>query len=233
MTQEEIDLIYNYLHENYEYSKGEFIRKKDSRAHKKGSPVKGQLNFSDKQTIVLCMSLSVFKTPNTPYAKLIFLYHHKIYPKYLKFLDKNPMNCNIENLMQSHKQLKSVEFKKFYKVLTKNGVRYRVCILLKNQYLSLGQHLNKDDAILIYDAALELFNGGIQDGNHIKEILKNKFPDFKLVIGNKTGFKCVYEQDKKFRYEFSHNKKRIGKSGFSTPKEAYEAYLKVKEELNK
>jgi len=231
MTQDEVDLIYNYLHENYRYEEGEFIRKNDSRGRKKGSKILGQLNYSDKQKLVLCISIPKLKITNYPYGKLIYLYHTKIYPKYLKFNDNNPLNCCFENLKLLLRQPK--DDVKFSEIKLKSGIRYRVSFYLNGKSISLGQPKNKETALKIYQTAVSLKNNGIESEIEFKKQIKELFPDEKIIIGNRTGYKGVFFSEKRYRAEITINRKSKHLGMFDTAEEAHAAYLKAKEELKK
>jgi len=231
MNQEEVDLIYEYLHENYEYYEGDFIRKYNSRGRKKGSKLIGQINYTDIQKISLCVSIPKLNIANIPYAKLVYIYHTKVYPKYLKFNDSNSMNCAFENLTKLSRQPKDCI--NFSEVKTKSGIRYRISFYLNGKGISLGQPKNKEIAIKIYQTAVELMNEGVNTEIELKTKIKQLFPDEKIIIGNSTGFTGVIPSEKRFRAEITINRKSKHLGMFDTPHEAHEAYLKAKEELKK
>ena len=78
MTQDEVDLIYDYLHENYEYRDGELIRIKVCKNRKIGESL-GSVNLSRRHgRLKIQCNISVNKkTYSMQLGHLIYLYHFK------------------------------------------------------------------------------------------------------------------------------------------------------------
>ncbi len=95
MTQEEVDLIYNYLHENYEYlgQIGCLINKKSKKVMY-GSTTKNinQLRI-DSSIRINNRKYSML------YSHLLWIYFYKDKPKLIGYKDNNPSNIKIENLV--------------------------------------------------------------------------------------------------------------------------------------
>lgn len=129
MTQDEVDKIYAYLHENYEYRGGELIRaKKISGSYvgkkfgsvfipsNKGRPtIRGDLNIEGK---IRSINLD----------RAIFIYHTRTNPMAINHIDKNPFNNNIENLeelsLREMPHMHASNFKGIKSYKGRNGTRY-------------------------------------------------------------------------------------------------------------
>ena len=131
MTQDEVDLIYNYLHENYEYRDGNLIRIKKTCNGQ--APVGHNMGYvftpSNKGRPTLRTSFTVNKKRYCINVdRLIFIFHFKILPQVIVHIDNNPMNNKIENLNAAtsydvnNKNIEKFHGVKIYK--GKNGDRY-------------------------------------------------------------------------------------------------------------
>src|SRR5438132_1594639 len=101
MTQDEVDLIYNYLHENYEYrDDGNLIYKKIRRGCRPLGKAIGSFNYSSgsgRPIITVYISLNK-KRYSMQLKHCIYIYHNKIKPKNITYIDGNLSNTRIENL---------------------------------------------------------------------------------------------------------------------------------------
>ena len=99
MTDEEVGLIYEYLHENYEYVDGELIRTTIKQNNTLGS----KKGFIGKKGGEYKMQASIAvngKKFRCPLNKLIYLFHTKKMPAYLINFDGNITNNRIGNLKE-------------------------------------------------------------------------------------------------------------------------------------
>ncbi len=237
MTQDEIDLIYDYLHENYEYKEGELIRIKDSRGKRKGE-LFGYFESSRKLTRIIG-TIYINKVKYTLRLSVaIYLYFHKVKPRYVSYLDNNPANNRIENLvsvpakriirsgMQETRKYKTYTTKKglirYYPLLNINGVTNGICACD-----------SEEDAIRIYDLANNLYLNNNFDLVQIKFALKNEIKNARTQRFNQYGFKGVTRSGKKYHGTYMVNGKARYTEAFTTPEEAHKAYLQAKKELNK
>jgi len=111
MTQDEVDLIYDYLHENYEYWDGELIAKKTTKGIKKGRAL-GHFSYRRNGHPIIQGRIKINgKSYLIDVRKLIFIYHNKYDPKFVINKDGNILNSYIENLMESQEGLDSYEKK--------------------------------------------------------------------------------------------------------------------------
>ena len=101
MTQDEVDLIYDYLHENYEYRDGELIATKRIGSKEVGEPLGAFLQRSKRAEIIAAITLPGSSRKNFKLTTLIWIYHKKEYKKYIDFFDNDPANTNIDNLLES------------------------------------------------------------------------------------------------------------------------------------
>jgi hypothetical protein len=228
MTEEEVELIYNYLHENYKYEDGELIRIKSTPGSNIGDRA-GTISLDRGKRIVINVSVGSRKNKRIiSLANMIYIFHHKIKAKYINYIDGNYANTNIENLeeISKSKQLLIVLDGRGYTPLKdKNGkTRYHCQINIQEETISLGVFNNKKDARNLYLKAKNLYLNGAS----ILEIKK------KLISGkndkNITGLKGVRFVKGKYYGVFQVNKVRGYTKAFSTPEEAHAAYLKAKEE---
>ena len=92
MTQDEVDKIYEYLHENYEYRDGELIKIKNGPGYKIGHKL-GSFETTISGTL---KNMAQLKINNKRYSRglhqFIYLYHYKRLPKYVRHLDGNHSN---------------------------------------------------------------------------------------------------------------------------------------------
>jgi len=228
MNQDEVDLIYNYLHENYEYRDGELIRKKTVSGSNVGDRA-GTISLERGKRIVINVSIGSGKNKRViSLAHMIYIFHHKIKAKYINYLDGNYANTKIENLEEVSKStqlLIVLDGRGYIPLKDKNGeTRYHCQINIKNETISLGVFNNPKDARDLYLKAKKLY----LHGDSIAEIKK------KLTSGkndkNKTGLKGVRYVKGKYYGTFQVNKVKRYTKLFSTPQEAHAAYLKAKEE---
>ncbi len=157
MTQDEVDLIYDYLHENYRYDGGELIRLKTTRGKEIGKKI-GSLN-TGQRTGGLKINCNIGingKVFSMQLQHLIYIYHHKIKVKYLRNIDRNPMNTNIENLeattlSKTHHPYNYQKENKGYTEIFINGEkRYRPTYQLRGEGLKLDSYKTPDEAKQAY-----------------------------------------------------------------------------------
>jgi hypothetical protein len=227
MTQDEVDLIYDYLHENFTYEEGNLIRIKDTVFHKNGSSL-GSFFYNcrtphEKVTLRLDK-----KDIHFPLSHLIFIFFNKRKPEVINHKDGNSLNNKIENLepltkvQMQHSKRKLKNFLGYSEKTLKSGEKaYRSVISLKGTKVSLGQFKNKEEAILNHSKAKKI-------------ILENAFltPDeLRKMFRINKHLKGVFKRRYKFGARICTNYKTITIGYFKTEKEAHEAYLKAKKEL--
>ena len=234
MTQDEVDLIYNYLHENYEYREGELLCKRDGPGWKKGRRL-GDLNYGRSNekpfigTVITIQGKKYYRRLHT----LIYLFHYKCIPKYIKHLNTNTMDNRIENLEPAEKS----EFltKHYYKnepqgywvLKTKGGDKYVVSVEHKTNKVHIGCFNNKDDALNAFYMARKLVIEEELSLSDIKILVLNKY---KTHVQNKHGYRGVVKSGNRYCSYISLNKIKTLVGWFDTPEEAHAAYLKAKEE---
>ncbi len=93
MNQEEVDLIYAYLHEKYYYNdEGHLINKKTN------DIVYGYLDMSSKRLLFRHRFSFNKKKYNWSLGHIIYLMHHKIKPKYIIYVNGNNSDNRIQNI---------------------------------------------------------------------------------------------------------------------------------------
>lgn len=238
MTQEEVDLIYQYLHEYHEYKDGELIYIK-SRSNRKIGDSCGSFMYSGKGLPKIKSSITLngkYKTFGL--AQLIYIYHYKKYFKYLKHIDNNPMNNSITNLLPStlnEIKLSNSKFSKGYKKIKSNTEYiYKARVFYNKKYINIGSYKNTESANSAYKFAKKLIIDHPELSIEIiQNKIKEKFPDSNLKIKNKYP-KGVQKSGNKYCAYFYINKNgkfiqnRIGY--YYSPEEAHQAYLKAKKD---
>ncbi len=227
MTQDEVNLIYDYLHENYEYKEGQLIRLKDNVFYRKGSSLGSFIH--NCKTPFEKVGLFINKINLTiPLSHLIYIYFNKIRPETILHLDGNSTNNEIDNLkplsrvkmQHTKRELKS--FKGYLETTLKSGEKaYRCVISLKGIKVSLGQFKTKEEAISTHSKAKKI----------ILEKEKITPDELKLLFRKNKYPKGVFKRRNQFISRITINHKRIMLGVYSTAKEAHQAYLKAKQEL--
>src|SRR5258707_12462960 len=97
MNQDEVYLIYDYLHENYEYKDGDFIRIKGIHGSEVGRKM-GSVKIHPNGDCYFVGSFSIAKKENKKgIPHLYYLYNKKKSPRCIIFLLENKRNANLEN----------------------------------------------------------------------------------------------------------------------------------------
>ena len=233
MTQEEVDLIYDYLHKNYEYKNGELIRKIKSRTQPIGNKI-GCFSYTEKRNPKILVTLNFNKNRfSLILPKVIWLYHFKEYPINLHYKDNNPTNLKIENLIKSTKEgiKKHRKVKNPFKLINNT---YKAFIRFNYKTYHLGVYESEEDARLSYEIAkLNLINNPDLNPNEIRDIIKTEMGDKTTHTKNQSLIKGYFKKGSKYYVSISVNNKRTNIGSFETPQEAHQAYLKAKMELNK
>ncbi len=236
MTEEEVNLIYEYLHDNYEYRDGELISKETRKGIRKGKSlgyfnykthghpiIQGRLKINDKKYIL-------------DIRKLIFLFHNKYMPLFVINKDGNVTNNKIENICESERSVNNYERDArpnnkigcrgvHYDPINKN---YRAVVHISYKSISMRFKTQQEagDAY-IYAKNKILFDNFTYDSLKI-DLIENGYSrpkKNKLLPG-------VEKNKDKFMSRPKINGQRIYLGTFNTPEEAHAAYLKAKEECN-
>jgi hypothetical protein len=229
MTQEEVDLIYDYLHENYEYEDGNLIRINNNKFHKKGTSLGSY--FYNCKTPYIKVTLNIKqKNMYFPLSHLIWIYFNKEIPEVINYKDGNSVNNRFDNLehlsktQMQHKKRELKEFKGYKENKLKDGTPvYRAIISLKGTKISLGQYKTISEALYIYYKAKEII---LNNKDITCDELRKKFRVFKYPKG-------VTKKGSMFVARINRNNKRIFIGSFKSMHEAHNAYLNAKSEINK
>jgi hypothetical protein len=252
MTQDEVDLIYDYLHENYEYKDGELIGLNNIGRRKKGEHI-GYINDNNKRFGRPRMQTSIrlgMRDRTFSLSQLVYLFFNKKFCKYIMHIDYNQMNNSIENLRECtlneyhHPKIKSFKDKGYIKTRFNKKDVYRV-ITSRNrgqEILRADSYNTPDEASRAYEYARTLLCDKDLTLSEIYEKLRIKFP------GNvhKRYTKEIKKREKRKKRDLPQGvylSKNIlysqvmvrGKNKylgcFDTAEEAHQAYLKSKKEL--
>ncbi len=237
MTQDEVDLIYDYLHENYKYYEGNLIVVRTKRGGCKVGSSIGSFNYkrTSGSPILSCSLTIEGRRFNMQLKHLIYIYHHKEKPRNIYFLDKNPMNCAIENLMATKSLNKFIQQKENYAGKSgatpysyKGTTRYRVRLSTEEGRFTIGSYNDEKIATKVYDYSRNLYLNKSLSNEDIKKEVQIKFPSKKHKKISLPGVSLA--KSNRFKSILIINKFRKHIGTFDTQEEAYLAYLKAKEE---
>jgi hypothetical protein len=238
MTQDEVDLIYAHLHEHYRYHQGELIVIKDVSSKQKIGDKAGHFLYSRRSghpVDIVSIPLRVLNRKSSlSMAHCVYIYHHKIKPRFIAYIDGNPVNTQIENLICEEKRnlcYRDINYSTPPKGLTlaklKCADTYYVRSERNGKSIYIGRYLDKDIGKLAYDYLRELLFDHNLSLIEIEKMVKNKFPvPYKKT--NKIGFTGVRKYGQKYTAYITIQKEKINLGRFDTAQEAHEAYLKAK-----
>ncbi len=236
MNQDEVDMIYDYLHENYEYRDGDLISKRTSRGRLSVGKAIGSFCHarSSGEPIINC-SLTINKKRFSIQLKhLVYIYHHKIRPKNILLKDGNPVNARIENLQVEDKLGKFILQKKTYgnklgatPYTYKGKTRYRVRLSANECRLTIGTYNDEVVAIKCYEYAKKLYMTKGISNEEIKKLSNEKYPENKHKKLELEGV-SLSQNKKRYVAQYFKNGFRKGLGTYDTEKEAHEAYMKYK-----
>jgi hypothetical protein len=230
MTQDEVDLIYDYLHENYLYEDGELIRKNGEKLG----------NISNKEnSFIFRTSLWIDgETKHFLMKKLMYIYYHKKNPDNVLCIDKNDFNLNKDNLLEIDIQIRKKS--SFCKSKYRNKDIYKIYYYTQQKkLLHLGATECLDDAEQITEILDDLFLIKKLDLKEVILYLKDSFPSLIIKdMPNKLGKKGIqYNENLKSKAKYTtriHYKSKSYHIGFFlTENSAHNAYLYVREKIKK
>jgi hypothetical protein len=229
MTEEEVQQIYDYLHENYRYKNGELMTIKRMKGKNIDEKIGCLHTSATGKTKINCTINIHGKTFFMGLGQLIWIYFNKEYIKILGYKDNNYINNNIDNLYKSsyyEKNAKSYNDCRIYKGEKKG---YQVRLSLNGKSIYLGVHENKEKAKIINEKAIYLYEQGLNLSEIKNELIKDGLYKPKL---NKI-LKGVYKNHNNYMAQITLNGKKKYLGTFCKPEEAHAAYLKAKEEYAK
>ena len=229
MTDEEVNLIYGYLHENYEYQDGELISIKYRAGKRIGEPM-GTIHSSSTGKAKINCSISI----NTnkffmSLGQLIWIYFYKEYVKIISFKDNNSVNNTIDNLYKSSYYEKNIKSNNDVRVYKGEIKGYQVRLGVNGKSIYLGEYENKEKAKFINEKAISLHEKGLTSSQIKNKLITDGLYKPKL---NKI-FKGVYKNHNNYMAQISLSGKKKYLGTFGTPEEAHAAYLKAKEKYEK
>lgn len=240
ITQNEVDLLYKHLHDNYYYEDGKIIRKTAAAGFSVGKPI-GYFHHHPKKSSDDAMAVITLNKKRycLNLAFFVYIYHYKIKPKCIKFVDSNPMNTRVENIVGVERRCDAVRYNysKYPGVHKSNSASlhpFSVQVMYNRKSIFLGSYSDYEEATKIYKTALELLSKiGCEDKEKFKTELKKVIPSLSVRIkSNKSGFKGVYKQKNgAFTAQIRINKKIKSLGYFKNPEDAHNAYLLAKREL--
>jgi len=238
MTEEEVALIYDYLHERYEYREdGNLIYAKVMRGCRKMGQAIGSFNYKGGygRPVITCHIKINEKRYSMQLKHLIYIYHHKIKPKNITYLDGNLTNTRIENLRAEETRHKCfhdeniTNRKSGATPYTKNGAtRFRVRLSTTEKRFTIGSYDDEKTASDAYSFAKDLYYQQNLSNEQIKSITLSQFPSNEH---KKVKLKGVsLSKNGRYRAILTINRVRTFHGTYGTAEEAHAAYLKAKEE---
>ncbi len=235
MTQDEVDLIYDYLHENYEYKGGDLISKIEcGQRHTYKGHKPGCLKKESETNIQIYMRVTVNKKSyDHPSAFFIYLYHFKIWPERIQFKDNNGLNTEIDNLILSTKKEmeheKAIHKKGYYKKILKNGeIRYFSLLRTSIGFIYLGSYESEKDAFQIHKYARNKY---IKCKTEQDVILLKSALSAEMSHKNTLKNKGYSWNKNKYAVKIYHKKTYYQIGRYDTEEEARAAYLDAKIKL--
>lgn len=237
MTDEEVKLIYNYLHENYRYEDGDLISKIDcGKRHTYEGHRPGTLKQESKTNIQIYMRVTINKKSyEHPMSFFIYLFHKKIWPERITFKDKNSLNTKIKNLILTTKKEmeheKAILKKGYYKKISRTGkIKYQALLHTSIGFIYLGSYETENEASDIHKYAREKYIR-CQNDKQIRAFKKNIIDE--IYVKNSLRNKGYSWDKNAYQVKILHNKVLYQIGRYDTPEKAREAYLKAKESIRK
>jgi hypothetical protein len=229
VSDDEVEQIYNYLHENYEYRDGELLRIKAPRGRKIGQSVGTFIYLKRAEKAILQITILLNgKRRAFNLSRMIFLYHFKELPSCVKHYDGNIMNFKIENLYASD-HIGSIDHTKF-KGFTFVNNAWKVRSKVDGKVCSFGSYNTEEVAKEVYECVKKNWIENRLSAEEITQFIKDKYKNKTARYCRTKGYKM---KDGKYIVRITHNKKRIHIGTFYSEEEAHAAYLKAKEEYAK
>jgi len=234
MTQDEVDLIYDYLHKNYEYKDGDLIAIIQTKGKRIGERL-GHFNSTSQYPSMKASINILNKNYTKPLASFVYLYFNKLFYPDLDFIDGNIVNTKIENLKIKERScsasLKRIN-KGFIEEIRNNKIIYRCLVSIKGKKISLGYYESKDECMKINKIAKEILGSKIINELDLKKEVKKLYPKAKIRITQKR-LAGMYKKYNKYVACIYYEGKKHRLGSYNSENEAHEAYLKAKKELEK
>lgn len=239
MNQDEVDLIYEYLHKHCGYVDGELIRKISSYGQPVGRKI-GRMILEEKgrngklKPPCIYATITINKKKyNKKLSTFVYIFHNKKYELNLFFIDGNPLNTKIENLEpNSKKNLYKSRILDHAKGRFNNGITfvkeknsYRGSTGLGGKRILVGYFKEKNKAIEAVKTIRNLYFEQNKDIEYLKEFIKENYHSVPV-----SGMKNIYQNRNRWGYKFMVNGKVHRKQIFNNAHEAHEAFLKAKKE---
>jgi hypothetical protein len=225
MNQDEVYLIYDYLHENYEYKDGDFIRIKGIHGSEVGRKM-GSVKIHPNGDCYFVGSFSIAKKEyNKRISHLVYLYHHKEFPRFIHYLDGNKMNTNIENIVKTrlrHENIKPTTF------LQGNKTKYRVNVIVEGYLMYLGSHNKESDALQAIEVLKKYASDYSLTPQEIEKKTRNELGLSEKGLSTSQKQRIlpvgVDENRGRFRARIRIKGKKVNLGSYGTPEEAQKAY---------
>jgi len=227
MNQQEVALIYDYLHGHYEYNDGELICKENIKHSKRKGDKMGVFKVHPEGYGYYTASFSIEKKVYYKrVSHLVWLYFHKALPLFIWYNDENPLNTHIENLVSS--RVRQPNSKNY---IQRASGSFNASIVIDGERIALGAYRDECVTQQVVKKAKYLAATTKVTSLQIKECINDEFgaasvnqlqeKERELPVGVRySGYK--------FRAVIKTNGEKITLGVFDTAKEASKAYQKAK-----
>ncbi len=225
MTEEEVQMIYDYLHENYEYKDGNLVAKKNKIGATKGHSL-GTFNINENNSSGFLVQI---KIKNKRFARglhqYIYLYHNKSLPKYVMHLDGNVTNNKIENLIKYNGN--KVNANRDHKGYFQDKKGFRVVMSWDKKKKTYGNFSSEQIAMEVFSKIKYLRYKKNLSHQEINKIINTEYWDKK--IKNDKNIRGYKQEGGKYVARIRIKNKQITLGRFDSAQEAHQVYLKAKE----
>lgn len=220
MTQDEVNLIYDYLHTNYKYVDGELISIKNNK------PL-GSIITGHSKNIEIIASLSVYKEKKKyKLTTLIYIYFNKLYEKYIAHLNNNPTDTRIENLIKTTAKICQASREWTTGAYRSKGGGYFCAI--KNNFGHMGVYETEEIAKMVFSEARDLYFNQHLDIKEVRRKIKDKYYQLETDTKRIDSMKGCFKYHNKFQVTTRLSNKAVYVGAYDTQEEARESFLRIK-----
>lgn len=147
MTQDDINLIYEYLTKRFDYREDGILIDKKNKTIWYGHQTRRSKNLFFEVTVRI-----KGKKYHMSYGHAIYIYHHRLKPDYLEYLNGNTVDCRIENLKAVNMTKRILNLadnsrnKHGYRGVIQDNNRFGARIMTSGKYRYISWHDTPEEA---------------------------------------------------------------------------------------